>query len=658
MFEMQFLPEFQVRGLEHIYFPDPIAGSPRAVVEIGLGLLDRLEVADKAIQIESKKGGAYRLTVPGSVCELNMAVVRDLEDDASIRIRVRLEVPRLRWQLLGADADETAWSSSLATLPIQTLLRQMGSLLLVDLPGIDVDSLVLQLRLVDMERIERQVVVASSHRKSSRYWRFELGQFNDTIRSLDLPLARLELECAGLLGVEGLTHVPLLNLTRQLDIHGLRCETREIETGWQLSLSWRSAMVLRSCAAYLWPLWRPWHPPYRYRLPDGATGDVVVDVSRDMLPAGYYRLSLAVVDPWLTDLSRNPVPAQNVPGVVDLQLVDPETRLGELEQHLSGSEAFESRLEQALIQQQYLGQVQNSRQALEWCLAHLNQAAGRALVSLHELLNPFQDLKVRFGARLFESDCINRVLEFRRDGVITGSQYGQMLHDAPPPHEWSLETCLLLIFSTDQHLRSYSIGQMVTRDTRRAVLAVIHLTKEGTLSQSESIQFLYEEKNRALECLETFSQDTQARQLSNLLKSYRPGRFIRSGNWVMCDAGWGRIERIEDPITHQSVVEFLEGQGEFRLHVALHIELSDDLKGELAVINMPQKEIVFPRKPSLFVCLQCNQFATGQRNLYQSHLFIEHVGAYPVPARAGNSMALTFLEFEHKIPDLRTQRTD
>lgn len=113
------------------------------------------------------------------------------------------------------------------------------------------------------------------------------------------------------------------------------------------------------------------------------------------------------------------------------------------------------------------------------------------------------------------------------------------------------------------------------------------------------------------------------------LAKVRPGivpiKFVRPGQWVRCQAGWGRIERIETPDgVAREVVSIANLTQGYRLHVVLRP--GQDL--EPVVIDVGRRQVLFTSDSTIYHCsVCCRRCATHDEGLlYNKHKKIAHQG--------------------------------
>jgi hypothetical protein len=90
---------------------------------------------------------------------------------------------------------------------------------------------------------------------------------------------------------------------------------------------------------------------------------------------------------------------------------------------------------------------------------------------------------------------------------------------------------------------------------------------------------------------------------------------MRVGDWVHCDAGWGCIERIENPRTHAEVQWIAGKRSPYRLHVTLR----PDVSAEPITIDLASALARFSDPGRVFTCSQCRGFSTQRKEVLHRH---------------------------------------
>ncbi len=642
-FTLGCVPVFECVGLDELLLPDSHVGPPPVRGEIWLMESDQLELTgeSRAAQLRQIRLGVNQIEIPGHLARLELMITRVMEDGVERSVSFTLPLRRAQWRLAGSELEDSGWSGRPLRLLLNRLFQQPETALLVDLPGVDPEAIQLSLRLINVEGEIRQVEPVLRHHRAP-YWRCELARFHDTLRTMRSPVLRFELECLGLPGVDGLQHLPVLDLTRELDVEHIHSSWQKTERGHQLRVTWTERTSLRSRVLYVWSVWRPWEAPLKLDIPDDVQGVYEAFLPLEQVPPGYYRLSLAIVDPWRV-VELPTLSPHGSPGTVDLPLTDIQSRLAELEASSDLTQACACNLERAYIRH-VSGLPQGDLSDLAWCGRHLELAGARHLVALCRLLNASSslDLLTDFANRLFEPDQIQRLLQYYSEGQINASEFEELTQTAPQLAQWPVETCTALTDAPEPRLRLAALRQLAARDSSQAVPRLLRSVAEAKLSEDEFVQLLSADKYAALDALAGQPPSPLLRRLVKLLEGQ--SILVRPGMWLECNVGYGQIKRIEDIENKTSVDQFFEDDGIYRLHIALHLAIDSDLQGESAIVDMRSRQITFPRAKNIYVCPHCG-FVSTKLPLYKAHVFYGCPAPPFTPPQPGNALSLTRLKF-------------
>jgi hypothetical protein len=654
----QILPECEVFGLQELYIPDRSQGPETVSFSIQTSLLagvDSLNGADR-IKVETEKSGLHHVLVPSEISSVGLVVRRETISHQFVRVPIYLRIKRLRWRMVGDTGLIENWLQKHTTISLQELLQEESPLMIVDLPGNAEGKLSLGLNLLDIQgNILQQLKPADpSSRRANRFWRFDLSKIKHTMEMNDSPIFRLDLVGVKDLMGEAEFNLPVLVLTREIQIMQLQTEVYSSSDQHHILVSWKEKRQLRSRALILWSLFRPWQPPLVENIPDSACGEYEFSISRDVHMEGVYRMQMVVVDPWVPSPPPPLPPDVGIAGCHDLEISPAYESLKNLERDISATTSrqtpqFSNRIEMSLIRQ-YLGEIEASNQDLEMCCRNIMSATSREILTLRSIIEQtnLPNLEKELGGQVILSEILSRLYRDVTAGEIILSEFTSILALAPHSKNWPVQSCEILVNLEDPKIRFRALAQLVAKDITKAVICILKLLQQSRLSLEDAVELLYEEKPTAVEQLRKNKSDPITEQLLGLLSRYNPYSglpVVRAGSWVLTNAGWGRIEEILDPRTRISVDSFLEGDGKYILSVALHIYESYDLTGEKALINMVTSEITFPRANKIFTCQHCPEFVTTNFELFKAHQNAAHGNTFPYPGERKNVVRLTSIKF-------------
>jgi hypothetical protein len=101
--------------------------------------------------------------------------------------------------------------------------------------------------------------------------------------------------------------------------------------------------------------------------------------------------------------------------------------------------------------------------------------------------------------------------------------------------------------------------------------------------------------------------------------------IVQPGTWVYTEAGWGRIDRIEDQ-AGAPVQQFLSGQAE----CCLRVTLRPAVDAEPILVDLKKGLITFTDADVIYTCSKCNGFSAQDCYLIvERHDRVAHGGIGP-----------------------------
>lgn len=647
-FKIACWPELHVAGIQELYLPDQMGAHP---VEVNLqtGLLDRIEstTLQSVIKTLNPKPGEFSITVPAGISRVNLQLVRgDLDGQVSIPLEFRL--CRLRWRLVTQDVVET-WSDNLIEAGIDLFNMLKSPLLIVSLPGIKVGMVDLYLRLLDLHSQEILVIHPAKRSKnySGDFWRFDLDVLQSNLRENNSPILRLELVARGI-PQQDVVQLPVVSFTRSINVRNISIDLKKESDKQLLDLHWVEPSPLQNRYVYIWSLWRLWQPAVRIEIPDHVDGHFTSELDRVVLSGGDYRLVFVVEDPWVNTSPPATPPAFGTTGAYDFEILKDE-RIAFLKWH---ARSFEDHLE-LVMSSAFEVLTSETSQEISWCLINLKYATGRqAMTFIHHLETLEQPIYLEnLGEVLVSPDILRMLLREIESATITKKELSTILRYAPDIKDWQEQSLLILMDLEDRKWRVEVIKGLLHRQPVSAAQAALSAAKIGMLDMENVVELLFENRPQIIEALTTHHfNDGIATKIIEFLKLYNPFSglpMIRVGTWVHVNAGWGKIDSIQDLNLHTTVDGFLENEGVFRLTVRLHIEIDPKLEGERVVIDMREKTITFPYAKKTYECAYCREFISSNLDMYKTHIGLAHPGKFTTPASSKKSFNCTLLDFSH-----------
>jgi len=635
-FTLRIIPHLVVYGHESLYLPDPQNG-PRPVtflVETLPG--DRLEYqggeGECRVQRipQDQDHWKYEVGVGPDVTAVELTVVHPLTSGNPIRVPVQVPIHRLRWALMGEQmgSSRREWTGRIIKRSVDALLQIRAPVLVVRLPLRDVGPVHIGLGLSDVETTELQVADVASLPKGHQVWRFDLAAFLDTIRVSRSPVLRFELTIRNLPGQDVPLRLPILSLTKTLLVDNVELETRRVGDGAVFELRWREAPPLRNRQVRFWPLWRPWDPVVEQPIPDDAEGVWVIDVDPADFRSGKYRVEFLVVDPW-APLELPQRPPRDMPNTADVEMIAPDRQLKILNDRLQkrGS-SFEVTLERAAVYHD-IGAVEKAASDRHWCYEYIDDGTIPQALALVDLARDAgdDDLTRSLQVSLFAAHRVERLLAMRNAGKVSAGHFEAYMANLPRSGMLPVAACHQLLAVENEGVRLHAVQQLISQKQPMGPEAVVRWAENGQLSDADAIALLTVHAEYSAKILQENLTNAVALRL---LKALGPALgdktpIVQLGTWIYTDAGWGRIERIEDQ-DGASIHEFLSAQTEYRLHVTLRPAVNP----EPILVDLKRKLLTFTDTDVIYTCTKCDGFSSRYRYLIvERHDRVTHGGIGP-----------------------------
>lgn len=657
-FTLRVVPHLAITGHEELYLPDAQSGPTPATLHIetlsgyhleceGVGGACRVEAAN-----QQGNRWQYRAAVDSDVTEVELTLVQRLPSGDTVRVPVTVPIRRLRWALV---SDQTAverrdWTGRIVKVPVDALLQSEAPCLLVDLPTGKMDQVHLGLRLVDIDGTVLQVADPIPLPAGQRLLRFDLAAFLDTIQSSRSPVLRLELEGRGLPGVPESPRWPVLSLTQSLIVEDVKLKVRRAGKRPVFQLHWLESTPLRNRHVRFWPLWRPWDPVFEQAIPDTAVGEFEFEAPPDQLRSGKYRVEFLVVDPWVLQTPQRP--PKDAPGAVDVSLIPADRQLQRLETRLQEQgEQFELFLERAVLHYD-MENLEEARADCQWCYTHLDDGSIPQILTLVDLARENPDMGILNGLqmKMFAAGRFERFLEAQERGEISWEQAQAYWANLPRISLLPQKTCERLLEMGDEAVQLQAIEALVSRPNPKGGLeAVLSRVEKAELSDADAVTLLKTNMDASVAFLQKRVSNPDALRLLRAISQDMGDRspIVQVGTWVFCDAGWGRIEQIEDLEGHP-VEHFIRGQTGYRLRVTLR----PSVDAEPVVVDLDKREVGFLKADCIYTCAKCDSFSAGDCHLIVSgHNRVAHGNIGPSFRKERlTTRSLWVLEYSRRAP--------
>jgi hypothetical protein len=618
-FTLRIVPQLTIVGHEDIYLPDPQSGPPPAMLLAETLAGDRIdcqvEMGECPVVLTEQRGDRwqYRLDADPAVTDIELTVSRPLPDGDTVRVPIVVSVRRLRWALEGIQAEtlQREWTGSIIKSSVDALMQLQSPCLMVNLPLSDACQVWLRLHLLDTDGTQLQATNSIPLLPGQQILRFDLAAFTDTIRNSDSPVLRMELEIRGLPGHENVLRWPVLSLTQALLVDDIRLTMLQIDDRPALQLQWREPVRLRNRHVRFWPLWQPWESFTEMAIPDTAEGVFTFDAPVDRLPPSKYRVELLIVDPWVPAISQQP--QKGAPATADIEMLSPEVQWQNLEARLRRyGEHFALFLERVMLSLD-AENVERARADWQWCFEHLDDGSVRQVLLLLGLAKALGDAagSKALQVKMFSAWRVERLVTTLERGEISSQEFQEYLACLPQLDLLPQKTCEYLLDVGNEVIRLKAAEALVSRSNPRGMEALLRWVENARLSDADALGVLKCNAQFSIPYLQERLPSPIAvrllRAVSRDLGDNSP--IVQIGTWIFCDAGWGRIERIEDQ-TGQAIGQFIRGQTDFRLYVTLRPRYD----ARQIVVDLTTGSISFPTAKCIYTCSWCRRFTAQDRD--------------------------------------------
>lgn len=651
-FRLTVVPSLTLAGHETLYLPDPERGAAPVPLIVSVGATSTVEAAagsdalfPKQIASEAERL-TYQVEVPPERSEAILRVLRGAAGVGQAGVTLTIPVRRLRWALL-LDNPVPSWGDQPIRLTRKEVEQPERITLLVDLPTLR-PLPTPHLHLLAEGKPLRELESVSSH--PGRFWQFDLRELRADVRHSDTPLVEFCIALPDKGGME--QRISLLEVRQGLELKRFVVNPLIQAQLTLLRLEWAPDMRLRERQVRLWPTHRPWiMQPQLLNLPDTARGHCEI-VSAATLPAGHYLAELVVDNPWApAPVQRPDTQAAQVAALVVGTVAD---RLAALEGRRGEPLAW---AEQALIHQEQ-GEEQATRRALYRFYKEGDEVPLDAIVALTGALRAPHTDEIRLQAFLLQR--LEVILETRRRGGLPEDWFKWFVRAICRPYLQSKasrnEPALLLrLLEAGIHAKA-AIKRLVDIERPEGIRAALKQWEEKHWGDGELLEVFERRPQFAFQELLTLPQSSNSELLCQQLLKRNPKLgegLVKTGYWVRCQAGWGRITGIRT-----STGKLLRFALRDYLTQGYHLEVTlrpDSQRPEPVVIAIgPSSVVRFRRRAEcIYRCSKCDHYATQyQACLTEEHNNVLHRGIKPAftVIRAASLPQRVVLEFSPSPP--------
>lgn len=624
-FRFRVWPKMEIEGLQPYYLPSEGSAQPaRFSLWLEQGCDVQAQPGSEGVTID-KLDHRYEITVGPEKTTADFNLIYPIGDEP-VRLPLALAIPRLSWALpQGLDEVEIEWSTQPIKRSLDELLQSSHATLYLSLPLVTRMPLVLTLQLVDpeLQKVFQKSRAQEARPKQSR-WRFALGEFFDTLRALeDQPVFEFRLE---ILDFENDQQwlVPLLCVSRTLQIHDVRIEYLEPP---RFRLCWIEPRPLRNRRVHIWSEWQPWSSPIEITIPDEAQGELLVsDVS---LPPSYYRIQFFTAAPW-EDKNPPPLPPSDSHLVQTTKIRE---RLSGIDNKLRANpDNFLLHFEKTCILET-AGDLEGRNAEIQWCYRNLQFASPQQIVAFHQWLAGVEpktgeprDLSSQKAVRIymFRPENLQRLFKHHPPGDQVRSDYLRVyrLTSLVMP-----ESALLILEHDDDPGRiMQSLRILVKRRSSDSLPKIVERIEKGQLSDADAEDLLALDPEFTLPALAELPESSIKSRLVQRLANRFPGQrfFVMRGYWIRTLAGWGQIDSIHD-MDGNELPYFNRHTDKPKLRVTLRPEHSP----EKIEVNLSDGSLVFLNAQKVYQCnkADCRGFISANVNLVtREHNRAAHMG--------------------------------
>lgn len=637
-------PALAIEDLASYYLPGPEGAEPVAFhIRIAPNQNIAVPAGESDTSVEAcGSPGLFCVTVTSTSNVASLELDLDRRDGKMVRVPLRVAVPRLRW-LLRLDQEDTNWCTTPEDRPVALFLQSQRRNLLLDWTGVAAIppcSLVLVDSIGDPPEILQELELKPL-KGNDRRQNVELSSLHDTLRHHeDRPILTVALK---LHGEENLLFLPLLHLKRRLDVQTAVFDWDE----WgKARLHWDAPHRLRNRRLRIWSVWRPWEPAREYLVADDVSASPVADgpgggmmVIPDRLPRGWYKVAFRIAHSW------EPLMAHSAPteDAILCQDGDWTLRAVELSELVDADpeSAFTARLELACIYNA-VGKVPERDEEIQWLIHHLKEATPSLVVAfLHWLETCDAHTARALRMHMYNPENLRQVFD---DDVEHQAKLAYMEGFTATRLIRPESASLVLDHHSEPEAVVHALGILVKRKPASAIEYLLTEIAKGAFSDDDAVELLQRNPEESFRILK-FQNRTPARDrlILRIASKVPEPNLIRQGAWVHCEAGWGRIDSIQNKGQELDFC-FAEEPA-----LILNVTLRPEEEPEPIQIDTALRTLRFPKVKHVYKCIKddCQGFISANVNLVmREHGTAAHMGIGPsylkVPSRLNYRQKLQF----------------
>ena len=515
-FRLRLWENLQVENLPAIILPPVNATDDTVHVKFNLILpvSDSCEPQARGNGVTvSGPNGHFTIDVEEGITRADLQLVKSFNGKI-IQVPLFIPIPRLEWRLVFGDEPSVAWATRSIKRSLDTFLQAGQS-----------TPVSLLVRLYGIERIAHQIIVYlldSNHPEKILQSDFKLersplgeGQARFSLSARDTLNAYKDISVFEFrLGIPDPmswveTRVPLLTLTRALEISNVHIET----TAESEILCWTEPHPLSNRRIFIRSSWQPWVKGWEFRIPDTSHGKLDFLALGYGLPPSRYEIYFYIAAEWEPERISPPKQTCEI-----VNLVSSEDHLAWLEGRIKKEpkHVFLWNFERACVYDS-TGDIQKRNQAISQSFVSLEQATLLQLLEFHDWLeshDPVTQKAVRM--MMYRPDRLEKLFSETKPSDLFRQRY---LKPITLFKSISPKTALILTRLTDDPLIvMHSLRSLMTAQSPDGVESIITLLRKGQLLDSDASGLLTLEADFSLNLLrENASTPEHLRMLSALI---------------------------------------------------------------------------------------------------------------------------------------------
>lgn len=625
--DFRVIPTLEIAGLKDFYLPNhPSYQHVKFLLcipkDTHIELLDRS--MQSSVDIRRVDDDLFDISVNTNVDVLEIVIVKSLSEKSRKDIRVPIFIPIIRpsFKILVDQKPQTEdWSTEAVILSVDELLQSEESSVLIRFQPPKTVSLKYRVDLVDLSRdklIQAGAKLINLER-SQIISRFPLGQFNSTINRRETSSSLSFI--VKIFGEDNIKidSYPILYLRRYLELDEFSMEI--LEPG--VRISWKSQNRLENRRLRIWSLWKPWQPPLEINIPDSCEN--YFETRKVGLPESLYKVQFFTAAPWKEEPPLFYPPEKGF--IVQTKSV--RDRLGELNQNTNEPipKKFLHSFEKACIYN-CIPEIEKRDEQIQKCWNLITCNPGQIKIS--KIINFYQWLNnIDANTRraliyyLLKPEVFLEVLE-----SIGGYSWAwKELVDIFTERDIdkiSIDVALIILNNeTDPLIRLKAFEVLVNKGYSDALQIILDEILSGQLSEKAAISLI--KKHPSISFRDLFRMTNERPELESIIDQWAIGEgwLVKVGDWVNCDAGWGKIKCImfpDDQIETNSFYHNVEAP-------SLNVEIRPGISNLKILIDLSSK-LIFFEEEKLYQCSKdgCTGFVSPVHDDVKHHNDICHDG--------------------------------